>query len=343
MYNYIKIKNIMKKISEQIRVQIEPLYLKLGSAEKVGKELNINPGTAVRYLKKLGYDFSSKTISQQISYSDALEQFKKWEGSLTTFCKKWKISMSHFLKYLKANNIKVLNKQNEVKFNENIFDVIDTEEKAYWLGFIYADGYISSLKANNYSKYQFEISLAGEDVDHLKKFNSFMEHIKDNVHVGSVKLNNKTFTRCRWTVRNRHLWETLNKLGCTPKKSLTLQFPNVSIFTSETLIKHFIRGYFDGDGCISYSNKEHTKVCLNVLGTKSMLEGINKYWPNSYSMRTEKNRNSQTYVISAAHTGAFTNLKYLYEGASIYLDRKYNRYLEFCRLYESKENIEQNR
>ena len=49
-----------------------------------------------------------------------------------------------------------------------MFDTIDSEEKAYWLGFIYADGWISD--ANNC----FTLTLQQRDVEHLLKFNEFI-------------------------------------------------------------------------------------------------------------------------------------------------------------------------
>lgn len=79
---------------------------------------------------------------------------------------------------LNKHNIIVINKQNLPKFNERIFDSIDTEEKAYWLGFIFADGYISSKSKYNKMEYKFELSLKGNDSEHLDKFNTFMEHKK---------------------------------------------------------------------------------------------------------------------------------------------------------------------
>jgi intein/homing endonuclease len=100
-----------------------------------------------------------------------------------------------------------------------------------------------------------------------------MQHINNNVKIGNVVSNGKTFKRCRWSIVNKHLWLTLNNLGCVPNKSKILEFP--FIFKNSNLTRHFIRGYFDGDGCISYAiinNKVQPRVSL--LGTKSFLTTI---------------------------------------------------------------------
>lgn len=147
------------------------------------------------------------------------------------------------------------------KYNEHIFDTIDTEEKAYWLGYIYADGYINNPKPRTTGQidYNFELCSKGDDIEHMKKFANFIE-LENPLKI--TKADNKGHTRCRVCLSSRHLWETLNSYGCTPKKSLTLKFPNESIFKDLSLIRHFIRGYFDGDGCISFGNKEHTYLTI---------------------------------------------------------------------------------
>ena len=82
--------------------------------------------------------------------------------------KEYNTTIQTLSKKLKERGVEIINRQNTTKFNENVFDVIDSEEKAYWLGFIFADGYISSRD------YGFEISLSIIDVEHLIKFNKFM-------------------------------------------------------------------------------------------------------------------------------------------------------------------------
>lgn len=175
--------------------------------------------------------------------------------SLTKIAKLFNTNRDTLSKHLKKAGYTVVNNQNKLKFNENVFDEINTEEKAYWLGFMYADGYIDSspLDPDKKSTYKVELSLSEYDIEHLYKFNKFMQHEDNNVKVGKVKAKDKEYYRCRWGIANKHLWSSLNNLGCTPRKSLTLQFPNISIFSNDNLIVPFIRGYFDGDGCLTYS------------------------------------------------------------------------------------------
>ena len=67
------------------------------------------------------------------------------------------------------------------------------------------------------------------------------------------------------------MWESLNKLGCKPNKSLILEFPKEEYFTSPDLIRHFIRGYWDGDGSLGiYNNINYA----SVIGTKAFVEGV---------------------------------------------------------------------
>lgn len=248
--------------------------------------------------------------------------------NLSKISQKYGVDHHIVSKEIRKRGYKILDFYHFKRFNEHVFDVIDTEEKAYWLGFIYADGNISS------KKYTFEISLKYDDIEHLQKFNSFMEHVFDNIKIKEVKLNGKVFKACRWMGKSKHLWETLNSYGCTPKKSLTLEFPDKSIFKSEDLIRHFIRGYFDGDGCISYRDKAHKYTCINVLGTENFLHGFCNSCRIDNPIFTSRNKNSITKSFSLCNKKAFLLEDYLYDNSNIYLARKYQRYLEACRHYK---------
>ena len=294
-------------------------------------------------LEELGYKiYRGAKLSSIIGLKKATEEYIdniNNNPSLTKICTKYHIDIGTLSKRLKELNIEVINYQNRLKFDNTVFDCIDTEEKAYWLGFIFADGYIDSspLEENKKAHYTFEISLKGSDAGHLHKFNKFMKHENDNVKMGYVNCEGKRCERCRWWITDKHLWKTLNKYGCTPRKSLTLQFPNENIFKSKDLIRHFIRGYWDGDGCISYSNKEHTKICINVLGTEQFLVKLINYIPYNMSYTLQyKNPESNNITSSFIKDGlkAYNIIKYLYDNCTIYLDRKYEKFIYFRQLYE---------
>ncbi len=115
-----------------------------------------------------------------------------------------------------------------------------------------------------------------------------------------------------------------------------MEFPDKSIFKSEDLIRHFIRGYFDGDGTLSFYDKEHKFPAIGFVGTEKFLLGLLKYIPEEFSsikLHFLKNC-SKMCVINYAHKKAFRLINYMYSNSSIYLDRKKEKYDYFCRSLE---------
>ena len=314
----------MRKINEEETKEIISRYKNGETKEQISKALHHKVDTIRKILKENGVENIKRTFKTW-SDKEVIDLYNKGI-SLTQIQKETGINRNSVAKVLKEHGIEVINRQNQTKFNEHVFDVIDTEEKAYWLGFIFADGNISSPNKKGKAIYTFEISLQLSDTNHLYKFNKFMEHQKNNVKTDSF--------RCRWSVTNKHLWETLNSYGCTPRKSLTLEFPKLEIFKDKSLIRHFIRGYFDGDGCISHNDQEQEIPCINVLGTNEMLSTIQNYIlmdNNPFYLNNPKNKT--TLVISRSTSKAVMFMYALYYKSNIYLDRKYQKFLQYknCR------------
>lgn len=138
--------------------------------------------------------------------------------------------------------------------------------------------------------------------------------------------------RCRLEFNSKHLWKILNNYGCTPKKSLTLQFPNENIFKSKDLIKHFIRGYWDGDGCLTYKRVDYPSI--SCISTVAFLNQVQNYFNTNKTLYNNSKINDITKVLKYNGQEAFNIIKHLYKDSKIYLTRKYNKYLEYCRLYE---------
>ena len=263
-------------------------------------------------------------------YRDLAIEFSTTDISLTKMASREKTSRQTLAKYFKMLGFEIINKQNKPKFNYNVFDSIDTEEKAYWLGFIFADGYISSNPIREdikKSRYILEISLKASDYQHLLKFNKFIEHQKNNVIISNSKCGNVISERCRTIVCNKHLWETLNSYGCTPRKSLTLKFPDINVFKHKDLIRHFIRGYFDGDGC--FTKKIGTYIVspkIGLLGTKQFLDEVIKQSKITAEFKHDKRHSDDTWGLDYNKENGILFINYLYNNATIYLDRKFKLY-----------------
>ena len=330
-----------------MKEKVVSYYLSTGAnAIQIANALKISVDEVLSCLKEDYYAIENRRLDTVIRSKQATDYYLSSDKiSATQAAKQFKLTPTKFCLYLKELGIERPNKQNETKFNENIFDSINTEEKAYWLGFIWADGSIGSspLRDDVKSRYDFELSLSEKDTSHLEMFNKFMEHKNNNVKVGKVTCTsngNKIETkRCRWGIVNKHMWNTLNDYGCTPNKSLTLCFPNQSIFKSPDLIRHFIRGYFDGDGSVGIYG-ELQKVQCSCLGTKDMIDNILLHSNLEVGKYHHDSRHAEnTLSFQMASHKALQFLHYIYKDATIYLDRKYEKYLQACRLLEESNKL----
>ncbi|MET3505599.1 hypothetical protein [Halalkalibacter oceani] len=215
-------------------------------------------------------------------------------------------------------------------YNKNFFEKIDCEKKAYWLGFLYADGCINRYYRNEkLNAMSLEIGLSDKDRDHLQKF---LSDIESNVPIKSkvVKLNGEKYNSSKVVVCNTKMCRDLIKLGCTPQKSLTLTFPNENILPKQ-YIRDFIRGYFDGDGCIFFGEYDSLKsLKIIIVGTFNMVKAIEYHFKenqiNINPMIKQKGKAYQMVIsgfdnINEIHT-------YFYENSTVYLNRKHEKFTE---------------
>ncbi|MGM9533234.1 LAGLIDADG family homing endonuclease [Intestinibacter sp.] len=293
----------------------------------------------VKYLDNLGYyPKKLRTGINTKKFKQAVDLYKEMSISPGCIAKKIGINGQSLTAELKELGVFDPEKQGkrEKAYNEYIFDSIDTEEKAYWLGYIYADGYIYNAKPRDSGRidYNFELCAKGDDMGHMQKFADFISY---NTPLKKTKVitNGVEYSRCRVCLSSKHLWETLNNYGCTPRKSLTLQFPNLNIFKDTSLVRHFIRGYFDGDGYVSKTKGEYKTLTIQVLGTESFLNSVLKFLKLSSELKHNHNNLGEiTMYFSINSIFALTFLYKIYNNSTIYLDRKYEKYKEHCRLYE---------
>lgn len=240
------------------------------------------------------------------------------------------ISLTPIERVLKAKGIisKPKGMYRSCTLNEYFFEIVDTEAKAYWLGFMYADGY-------NSEKYgSIQITLMEDDKYILEQFKKDLGY-SGNLHlswsgqkssyIDGRELNAKP----RWglSISSRRLSEDLKRHGCMQAKSKILQFPEVAV--PKELAHHFIRGYFDGDGSICIHKKEKFKSFM-LYGNLDFLIGTQVSLVKGAGLRYTKIV-PKTGVSMLSYGGTLQIdriFNYLYKDATIYLTRKYNKFLE---------------
>lgn len=259
---------------------------------------------------------------------DLVKDYLETDITVTDLGKKYNITRSSATSLLKNRKIKIRQRKfRRYHFDENYFDFIDTEDKAYFLGLLYADGY------NNVKNNRINITLQARDVDILLKFKTYIKHEKElHYRVRNIKNPNHQNVY-KLDLCSQHLCKQLVKLGCLENKSLILKFPT-SIQVPEYLMRHFLRGYWDGDGTVGiYKNKKtnYCQISTSIAGSHSFCLSSKHYLENKLNIHcsyfTTKGANySRCSISGKQQTLLFLN--YLYEDATVYLDRKYNKYLQ---------------
>jgi hypothetical protein len=238
------------------------------------------------------------------------------------------ISRPTISKILNKYNIPIRkNKTNSRKYtvNNDYFNIIDSEEKAYWLGFIYADGYLTESKY--YNQKNIGIVLEIKDYKHLEKYNKSLNSTYP-IKIYTATTNYKTYTYGRVLITSDKLFNDLLELNVYKNKSNILTFPNNKIVPT-SLLNHFIRGYIDGDGSITISNQSNNKkyFTISVCGTKEFLNELVKILNiNSKIEYRYPQTKKGSYIRINNNIRVENILNYVYNNATIYLDRKFERY-----------------
>jgi len=244
--------------------------------------------------------------------------------------KEYNISLSNLADRVSNNKWKRTKKKTQYNCNENYFDNINDEHKAYWLGFLFADGYILSKRERGLNESQsFGFSISVQDIELFEKFK---QDLSSNypVNIYDVKSGFKTDKSYgRILITSQHMVNRLKELGMTENKTYTIKIPNIAL----ELIPHFIRGYSDGDGSIIISRLKSGEIKYEwtVTSTKEMCQSILNYiekpelklsqrWP-------ERNVNNWTLRISGNKQVPLI-LSKIYDNATIFLERKYKKYAE---------------
>ena len=252
---------------------------------------------------------------EQVAY--IINKYLNENYTLKQLGKEFNCSYPTIRNLLNKHKIKSRGNKQGYPRDEFYFNKIDTEEKAYWLGFLYADGCVHS---NNY-----EISVNITDKEHIEKFKAAIKAFNHNITEIQDKRFQNAKTLYQFSIKDKQLHQDLIKWGCIPQKSLLInKIPNIP----RDYVSHFLRGYFDGDGSLHYLRGTNN-YRISFVGTKDFLNDIQKELQTNVSLQS--NIAGKAYVLQIAGRRQVERiLNYLYNNSkeNNRLNRKYQKYLD---------------
>lgn len=237
-------------------------------------------------------------------------------------------------------------------FNKNIFDVIDTEEKAYWLGFIWCDGYVSRRERSQTNvEYAFKLDLQATDACHVAKLKEFLQSTHPIKRYRTKGLKPGGTDVARLHISNRYFGQKLHRdYGLVAGRH---DFKSYRRLIPDSLFKHFIRGVVDADGSLiismvelyKYSSERADtrmvkKLAVNISTHTEIIQAIQEHLfenkviasINKTSKRHESGDGDCLCLKYGGNNQCKRIASYLYGDATVYLERKYHKYLEFLKV-----------
>jgi len=252
------------------------------------------------------------------------QEYVTLRKSSTVIGEQFGLSGGGIVLYLKRYNIARRNdaekRRRYRKIDVRPFLELMSDNYAYWLGFLAADGCVYNWKG----KVAFRLKLSLKDFQHLRRFHRLLRSdaptpIRHDQGYHSVQLD----------ISDRQFTDALAKWGIVPNKTENLAFPKN---LPPSLISAYVRGYFDGDGTVYqrrdfYKGKQRKEiVCRFISGSSSFLFDLAAIL-NANGIITNKmyrNQNSNAFVLplSSKHENLQRFVDYLYTGATCSLLRK---------------------
>jgi len=264
-----------------------------------------------------------KDIREELPQEEIIKMYFEDNITSTVIAKKFNISKDIVDRVLNDNGLKLKsNRDARLKYhcNEDYFEDVDSGDKAYWLGFIAADGCV----IENRGFPMLKIGLSIVDMEHLEKFKKCIDSTH-NILIGSAKKIGKYISKpsCTLNISSKKMVNDLHKYGIVFRKTFKLVYPKN---LKSEFHKDYIRGYFDGDGCIS---KTKSGQGFSLLGVEDFLYYIKNILYTSLNLVSKgsitKCKSISRFVICTG-SDLIKLFDFLYYNNCVCLNRKLNKY-----------------
>lgn len=309
--------------------------------EQLADKIGCHVSTIYLNLRRNGINIQD--VSYKYSFKNEAwlrKQFEKY-STVTEVSRNTGIPRTSISRYAEKFGIRQVGFHRKYKnaINENYFDVIDTEHKAYWLGFFMADSYMYHKKNG---KYEFNIKIKSTDYELLKQFAQDVDFDISKIKI-EQKYRKDTLTEsAEFRTGNQIFCNNLVKHSIIPQKGGKEIIPDS---VPKELVRHFIRGYWDGDGSIlfypeAYCNPKTVQCCSMSFDILNQINSIFKENKIIFEeIKPVKTKNEILYVLKVQN---FPNIckfiDYIYKDATVFLERKHDTALKIL-AYCSSKNI----
>jgi transposase-like protein len=308
--------SMRRRYSEEEKRKAIEMYKKGVKTKDISDILQIPETNIVRWAKEAGLSRLNRLTKSQIEklkpkIKELYESGKTFQEVADELNLTYR-QVEHMIEQMRIARHK--GPQSKIK-REDYFDVIDTEDKAYWLGWIMADGNVSITNG----QYSLKLHISLED---RVLIDSFLEFIGSTNKPRINTKNNKGGLAYYVSLTSVHMVKRLIELGVVPRKSGKEIIPDD---VPKELRKHFIRGYFDGDGITCVTDKN---LRSGFIGSKQILEQIQKELNVSYVIFNASN--SKAYYFTGGIQFSKKLYEYMYKDANLWLERKRQRMGIIC-------------
>ena len=208
----------------------------------------------------------------------------------------------------------------KIPLDFDYFKIINSNQKAYWLGYLAADGYIDKSGGKTYliskdkeiiEKFKFDVG-SGHKVSERNNFD---------------KRTNKTYRSYTVQITNYLFTQNLCSFGVNQNKSDIFNFPNIN----EKYYSYFIAGLFDGDGSVSFRTTNKNLLRINLISSFETLTFIQNYLVNNVGINKIKmfriTENKLNIWKMHLYKDAVKFLDFIYQDNTFfYMKRKYDIY-----------------
>lgn len=327
------------KISTDKYDEIIELYKNGYSQKKIADLYDVSGNAIFKILKKCNASELGTARDARRVFLTELDEYEICNMYLSGISsvklgKKFNCSCQTIIRVLERHNIKRTHiSMRQYQLDEHYFDDIDTPNKAYYLGLLYADGF------NNERTNTIIISLQKGDENVLELMRRDMCSeipLKLIDHSDRRACGQNWKDQYRLEVHSKHMSKTLKQYGVVQNKSLILEWPT---FLRDYLYPHFLRGYIDGDGCIKTQKYTYE---VNFAGTYNFCKKAQDYILEKFNIECTLYKDAcKNGITSVLYIYGKKSVKHfldsIYKDSDVYLERKYNTYIsKYC----SEESID---